>query len=257
MKQLTLNFQNDMEPSGGMRTLSLPEGSRNCASRSASRANARVRPTTATSGPQCSELFGLFDPDGSWAKTFTALLIGRKGWFSTRCALTWKTKVTKSGRMYFRLVPSMLPTAEIEFGLLPTVQTQGLKQCRNGRTVFMPMHLLPTVQKSDGGRGPAKLTNGKSIRKSGEAFNPQLTDLAAAGLLLTPTVSCRKMGTAKDRKDGTPRTSELNHLVARSVGRNSQLNPRYVAEMMGFPLDWTELPFLSGDENRSKPTVTQ
>jgi len=38
---------------------------------------------------------------------------------------------------------------------------------------------------------------------------------------------------------------------------DGQLNPQFVAEMMGFPEDWTELPFLNGDKNQLKPTVTQ
>ena len=32
-------------------------------------------------------------------------------------------------------------------------------------------------------------------------------------------------------------------------GKSSQLNPRFVAEMMGFPTNWTELPFLNGEQN--------
>lgn len=35
----------------------------------------------------------------------------------------------------------------------------------------------------------------------------------------------------------------------------SQLNPRYVAEMMGFPPDWTYLPFLT--ENASVEQTTE
>jgi hypothetical protein len=38
--------------------------------------------------------------------------------------------------------------------------------------------------------------------------------------------------------------------------KDSQLNPRFVAEMMGFPPNWTELPFLSGETNQSKPEET-
>ena len=30
----------------------------------------------------------------------------------------------------------------------------------------------------------------------------------------------------------------------------------HIAEMMGFPTDWTLLPFLRGAENPSKPTAT-
>ena len=32
------------------------------------------------------------------------------------------------------------------------------------------------------------------------------------------------------------------------LGTASQLNPHFVAEMMGFPLNWTDLPFLSGEK---------
>jgi hypothetical protein len=38
--------------------------------------------------------------------------------------------------------------------------------------------------------------------------------------------------------------------------QNSQLNPRFVAEMMGFPPNWTELPFLNGEQNQLKDTET-
>jgi hypothetical protein len=32
------------------------------------------------------------------------------------------------------------------------------------------------------------------------------------------------------------------------LGTASQLNPHFVGEMMGFPLNWTDLPFLSGEK---------
>lgn len=32
------------------------------------------------------------------------------------------------------------------------------------------------------------------------------------------------------------------------AGKHGQLNPRFVAEMMGFPPNWTELPFLRGEQ---------
>jgi hypothetical protein len=59
---------------------------------------------------------------------------------------------------------------------------------------------------------------------------------------------------------GTKFGAKLNDIapiLAESTGKNSQLNPRFVAEMMGFPHNWTELPFLSGGKNRSKDTETQ
>lgn len=69
------------------------------------------------------------------------------------------------------------------------------------------------------------------------------------GLLPTPTASDKNTGTTKDRKDGKSRMSDLKHNIAHQYGRNSLLNPRFVSEMMGFPVDWTVLPFLNGGKN--------
>lgn len=180
--------------------------------------SAKEPKTTATCGPKCSELFGLFDPVGSWARTFTELLVGRTGWYSNRCVLTWKRKVTKSNRMYFQLAVSALPTKDTGLGLLPTAQTQGLKMCENGKTQFYPVGLLPTPTAS----------------------------------------SCAKGGCT--RTDPKRQNDTLAHAIHGMIGRHgktSQLNPRFVVEMMGFPTDWTELPFQSGEWKASKPAETR
>ena len=46
---------------------------------------------------------------------------------------------------------------------------------------------------------------------------------------------------------------------SKNAGETSRLSPLFTEEMMGFPLGWTELPFLSesGAPNPSKPTETQ
>ena len=63
---------------------------------------------------------------------------------------TLNVKDTPSNRYLFRLVPSERRTEGIEFGLLPTVQTQGLKRCNSqGKTEFMPLELLPTPMATD------------------------------------------------------------------------------------------------------------
>jgi hypothetical protein len=41
------------------------------------------------------------------------------------------------------------------------------------------------------------------------------------------------------------------------TGTTSQLSPQFVMEMMGFPTDWTLLPFLNGETNQSKQEETQ
>lgn len=85
-----------------------------------------------------------------------------------------------------------------------------------------------------------------------------LTDfLDFHGMLPTPTASNQNAGTAKERKDGKSRDSELNHLVARRIGQASQLNPLFVTEMMGYPLDWLVSPFRNGGGNPSNASETR
>lgn len=187
------------------------------ASRSRSLANEEARRMTATSGRKCSEQFVKFVPAGSWARTFPESLVGRTDWYSSRRVLTWKMKATRSGRLYFQLVPSMPRTAGTECGLLPTVMTQGLKiHGENGSLKPMPVSMLPTPTASD-----------------------------ARNVSLPASQSVRKSGIVKVvMQSGEYRT-----------GTGSRLSPLYVAEMMGFPPNWTESPFRHGVGNPSKPTA--
>lgn len=117
---------------------------------------------------------------------------------------------------------------------------------------FMDFHgMLPTP-------------NAREADKYTKKYNPKsqmgtaLTAMAVNGLIPTPTASCHYNGCCKERKDGTSRKSELNHYIATQTGRTFQLNPLFVEEMMGFPLMWTTLPFLSqnGDRNQLKDMET-
>ena len=79
-------------------------------------------PTIDIYGRRCLESFERLAPPMSWRRMFAASLVGMKGWFSTRCALTWKVKATKSARSYFLLQASTPLTKGKEFGFwLPTV----------------------------------------------------------------------------------------------------------------------------------------
>ena len=230
--------------------------------RSARRGKEKARKTTATSGPKCSELFDLFDPVGSWGRTLSELLIGRKDWFSNRCVLTWKRKDTRCCRSLYQLVASMPRTDGIGHGSLPTVQTQGLKMCDgDGKTQFYPVGLLPTPSACDIEGGVAmdvQLGNGHYFRenKKGIRWGVKLRDVVESGILPTPTARDFKGARTKEalEKSGRSNKNNLPDQFART-GRTSLLNPRFVAEMMGFPADWTESPFQNGEKNRSKPTA--
>jgi hypothetical protein len=51
--------------------------------------------------------------------------------------------------------------------------------------------------------------------------------------------------------------SDLPSVINGINGTRSQLSSHFVLEMMGFPTDWTLLPFLNGAENQSKQEETQ
>lgn len=71
-------------------------------------------------GPKCIEQYARLTRIGLSQKTFPALLIGRKDWYSNVCVPIWKLRGTKSGRLIFQLVASARSTPGDGYGLLPT-----------------------------------------------------------------------------------------------------------------------------------------
>jgi hypothetical protein len=86
----------------------------------------------------------------------------------------------------------------------------------------------------------------KAKEKHGSALQDTLRQRAKTGMLPTPRVFAYK-DSATDRGKGN---------LGEVTGAGSQLNPRFVAEMMGFPPNWTESPFQSGEQTASRPTGT-
>jgi hypothetical protein len=199
-----------------------------------------------------------------------------------RCKLSWKLKATKSHRFYFQLVPSTLPTEGIEFGLLLTPTTreevQDLEKFKkrmekypNGTT--MPnlatqiMGMLPTPMASDATTGAIIGKNDIFVETKGlpRKINQNGTD-GSVGLarlvtmLNTPTASDKNGGVTRPTEKlqyGTSLVNQIHGLTNATAGKTSQLNPQFVMEMMGFPTDWTLLPFLNGDKSQSKQEETQ
>ena len=185
-------------------------------------------PTIDISGRRCLESFERLAPPTSWRRTFAASLVGMKGWFSTRCVLTWKVKATKSFRSYFLLQASTPRTAETESGLL----------------------LTPTTREE-----PVDLDKFKA-RMEKYPNGTTMPNLATQVQQMLPTP------TRTDYKGAYPPTSINKHPARANMLRNvyqysrkeynsktSQLSPLFVQEMMGFPKGWTASPFQSGDEN--------
>ena len=55
------------------------------------------------------------------------MLLESSSWRSTLCVLTWKTRVTPSGRLLFQLAPLTRSISEHEFGFWPTPTAQSYK----------------------------------------------------------------------------------------------------------------------------------
>jgi hypothetical protein len=114
--------------------------------------------------------------------------------------------------------------------LLPTPVSQGLKVCdENGKTQFIDLDILPTPAARDW-----KGKTNPGVVKSGSG--------------------CIYGETLPDTIDRLTKQSQ-----GADAGKTSRLSPLFTEEMMGFPLMWTALPFLSenGAPKPSKPTATR
>ena len=101
--------------------------------------------------------------------------------------------------------------------------------------------LLPTPTAMDSTNATATM---KSTQvKEGSMHSVTLTRAMSMGMLPTPQAQEGEKITGNENQDS------MTKRVRQVTGTTSQLNPRFVAEMMGFPPNWTELPFLSGETN--------
>ena len=195
-------------------------------------------------------------------------------WYSKRCALTWKGKAMKSSRFLFQLQASTHRIEEIGSGLLLTPTTredvQNLEKFQERMQKYpngtkMPNlatqinSMLPTPSAYDWNTSRKEETFIKAqARHKAKGVNLQnpLKQMATMGMLPTPSAnedSYRLQGNTQASKclEAMARKGELEN------GKNSPLSPRFVLEMMGFPIDWTLLPFLNGEKNQSKQLETQ
>jgi hypothetical protein len=164
---------------------------------------------------------------------------------------------------------------ESEYGLLPTPMAQSRETTAEqtierqkkygGKTRamylenFAVMGMLPTptaVQRDHPERVQMLKETGAKTMMSRLAGNDRPNSIMDAvnfyGMLHTPKACDYKNQAKSENWKGLDLSSQVKELT----GTNSRLNPRFVAEMMGFPENWTESPFLSGETKVSKPTVT-
>lgn len=221
-----------MKPQDYEQLTLFPEASLDPASRSPSPGSDEARRMTVTSGLKCLELYRSSGPLGLLVRT----LLGSSTWRSTRCALTWKTKVTPSRRLLFRLVPSTPRTGGTDARLLPTVTAQDYKhRGPNSRQQGLPeyVRMWPTP-KAQNARG-----NGERHGNGGPSLD------VVAMMYPTPTTGaglCVGTGNFQQLK----KMQEVGQITEEerrnmSQGNGGQLNPTFVEWLMGFPIGWTDL----------------
>ena len=247
-------------------------------------AGERARRTAVTSGLTCSVPFTRSGPVGLLVRT----LVASSRWYSPARRLTWNVsplcserislytasgrntssrpsavilsvKDIPSSRCLFRLVPSVPRTEGTVSGLLPTpiasdFKVRGPGSQQKGLPEIIREMLLPTPTATEihhwqrVERWKRQGRTSMHETEDGEKNPNGLTDfLDFHGLL--PTLE--HIG----RKGKNPRQGGLPDFFAQT-GRSFQLNPLFVAEMMGFPTSWTVLPFLPGGSSPSRDTGT-
>lgn len=151
------------------------------------------------------------------------------------------------------------------FGLLPTPNAREAdkytkkynpkSQMWTALTAMAMNGMLPTPTARSYKNG-SKPEDDRTKRKIEQGWTMELNDLAACGMLPTPIANDYKGASTLEALEKRRRNPATNSLADRfsQTGKTSQLNPLFVEEMMGFPLMWTTLPFLSqnGDRNQSK-----
>ena len=175
--------------------------------------SAEARRMTVTSGLKCLELSRNSGPLGSLVRT----LLGSSIWRSTRCALTWKARITPSKRLLFRLVPSTPRTGATDARLSGVERWKENITGEDGDPI-----LWKTPIASDS-------ANREFYHNSrGE---PNLSGMVKMGP--TPIATDWKNRGCKDYR------KNRKHQLQTEVG--GQLNPTWVEYLMGFPLGWTDL----------------
>jgi hypothetical protein len=162
--------------------------------------------------------------------------------------------------MVAKMLPT--PTAMMDEAPIEKVDARNQKQMEKGNSPFIlglgqqaMRGLLPTPT---GMVGDAYADNSPN---SHLRHTPNLATLASKGMLPTPATRDYKGANSMEHLRGENGTvmnhmGQLPNYIKFHTGQTSQLNPRFVAEMMGFPPNWTELPFQNGEQNQLKDMGT-
>jgi hypothetical protein len=230
------------------------------------------------SGTKLLESLENVNPDGSLAKMLKALLTSTTAWYSDRCKLTWKKKVSKSNVLLFQLQASVLGIKEKESGSLermwrtPTAEGDAgrrglgkmttLEAQQKNRTVTLTRQMRDVNQgiiKSPSmfptPRASAAMTEDMEMIAKRNKYNSKLEEKVALQMYPTPTASDIEGGVSKDvqLKDGHffrenkkgerwgVKLRDAVSIIPMKKKPGGKLNPEFVEFLMGYPLNWTKI----------------
>lgn len=161
--------------------------------------------------------------------------------YSMACYLTWSVLRTPSGRLVYRLRPSVRRTSEKEYSLWPTPTSSdknGTGHVNNGGGMNLrtAVQLWPTPRATDGSKGTRTKTG--ALRELERGRNRDLGMMVK--LYPTPTAMNATGGAALCKWGGSGARKKLKTLVSPEE-LNGSLNPEFVEWLMGFPIGWTDL----------------
>ena len=166
------------------------------------------------------------DQPTSWLRT----LLTSERWCSTISTMTWKPRVTPSGRQLFRLALSMRRIDETGCGLWPTLTVHGNNQAPKEGT--------------DRGIGLTTFLRTLVASESKASANESIDAIKARGGTIMLSHQLRELFPTLTAQDGK--------------NNGGPLHPEFAEWFMGFPVGWTDLDAGTGTiqplENRSLAT---
>ena len=213
------------------------------------------KPIKDSSFNQC--LWQLKKNNGIMGK-FTEILTNSDGWKSSRCTLEWKAEYIKKNRYIFFLQVNqseLIPTPTMEDRRIPNKEKERDKKLISNMNVYAYVSLLPTPESFDwnSARHPDLWENDKKkYAERGINLHCNLRQQARLGMLPTPTLQDSRIGmnniggSEHRRQRGSIALADIALGLNKPQTKTSsimQLNPQFVLEMMGFPINFTEKPF--------------
>ncbi len=183
---------------------------------------------TDISGMKLLESSENVNPDGLLAKMLKELLVYSKAWYSDRCKMTWKKRVSKSNVCLYQLLASVHGITEKEYGLSHR------------------MFPTPTASKTTQGMKPQWIKQNKTgwtvTRKgTGTKFGASLVDVLYY-LEMYPTPLSRDHKEMSYNPTWRPkRDKSLPREVLKNNIHGGKMNPNFVEFLMGYPMDWTNI----------------